>query len=118
MGDLTLIEKQRLFCQLAAKLIQQAAALGYECRFGEAYRTPEQAALNAEHGTGIKNSEHCKRLALDLLLDKDGVWLTDTEDYKPLGDWWEKQSELARWGGNFTSRADGNHFSLEDQGVA
>ena len=118
MAEPSLIEKQRLFCQLAAKLIQQAAALGYECRFGEAYRTPEQAALNAEHGTGIKNSEHCKRLALDLLLDKEGVWLTDLESYRPLGEWWKEQHELARWGGDFKTLSDANHFSIEDGGVA
>ena len=118
MADLSLIEKQRLFCQLAAKLILQSIEMGYQPRFGEAYRTPEQAALNAEHGTGIKNSEHCKRLALDLLLDKDGVWLTDLESYRPLGDWWKQQNELCRWGGDFHTLSDANHFSLEDQGVA
>ncbi|HLG97121.1 MAG TPA: M15 family metallopeptidase [Bryobacteraceae bacterium] len=116
--DLTLIEKQHLFCQLAANLILEAIALGYQPRFGEAYRTPEQAELDAQKGTGIKNSEHCKRLALDLILDKDGVWLTNSNDYKPLGEWWKQQHPLCRWGGDFQSNPDGNHFSLFDQGVA
>ena len=119
MADLTLIEKQRLFCQLAAKLILQAVEMGYQPRFGEAERTPEQAALDAAKGIGIKNSEHCKRLALDLLLDNSqGDYLTATEDYKPLGEWWKAQHPLCRWGGDFVSNPDGDHFSFIDGGVA
>lgn len=115
---MSLIELQRLFCRLAAELIQQAITMGYQPRLGEAWRTPEQAQWNAEHGTGIANSLHLERLALDLLLDNaDGEWLTKTDDYQPLGEWWEKQHELCCWGGRF-SRPDGNHFSLAYQGRA
>ena len=112
--------KQVAFAQLVAKLIQYIANQGYEVTLGEAYRTPEQAALNAQAGTGIKNSEHTKRLAIDLMLFKDGVYLTASADYKPFGDWWVEQStpecECA-WGGNFTHLQDGNHFSVADGGV-
>ncbi len=114
---MTLIEAQHTFCQLAARLIDQAVALGFTPRFGEAYRTPQQAAWDAAHGTGILNSVHCERLAIDLLLDKDGVYLTDSEAYRPLGEWWKKQHTLARFGGDFQSHPDGNHFSLEWNGV-
>lgn len=90
-------------------LIEFAYTSGYELTFGEAYRTPEQAALNAAKGTGIVNSLHNQRLAVDLNLFKDGVWLITTEAHKPLGEFWE--SIGGSWGGRF-SRPDGNHYSL------
>ena len=117
-AQLTLGEKQRLFAQLVGALLRQIVVLGYECTLGEAYRTPEQAALDAAKGIGIKNSEHCKRLAIDLNLFRAGVYLTASEDYKPIGDWWKTQHDLCRWGGDFVSNPDGNHFSMEDAGVS
>lgn len=116
---MALQDKQTLFAQLAAKLILHIFDSGYQCTLGEAYRTPQQAALDAQAGTGIKNSEHIKRLAIDLNLFKDGAYLTDSAEYKPFGDWWKAQSAdgcECCWGGDFT-RADGNHFSISDAGV-
>lgn len=110
---MTLRAKQSLFARHVGALIARAYALGYEITFGETYRTPEQAALNAKKGIGIKNSLHTQRLAIDLNLFKNGVWLKTTEHYEPLGLWWEQQHELARWGGRF---GDGDHFSFEHEG--
>lgn len=45
---MTLSEKQQLFTKLIAQLILWADEKGYRLTFGEAYRTPEQAALNAK----------------------------------------------------------------------
>lgn len=114
---MTLREKQSLFAAAVGLLIAQAYWDGYEITFGEAYRPPETAALYAEQGRGIKNSLHCSRLAVDLNLFRDGKYLTDTEDYRDLGEWWEELTPLARWGGNF-SRPDGNHFSFTHGGRA
>ena len=63
---MTLGEKQRLFTRLIGKLIEYAYGIGYELTFGDAYRSPEQAKLNAAAGKGIVNSLHCERLAIDL----------------------------------------------------
>jgi hypothetical protein len=63
---------------------------------------------------GHKNSCHKLKLARDLYLTRDGEYLTDTEDYRELGEWWEKQHDLCRWGGRF---ADGNHFSFWHNGM-
>ena len=87
-----LSEKQQLFTVMIASLIHFAQEKGYRLTFGEAYRTPEQAALNAKKGSGITNSAA----------------------YRPLGEYWE--SIGGSWGGRF-SKPDGNHFSLEHNGV-
>jgi hypothetical protein len=108
---MTLGEKQRKFTRMIADLIWWAYAHGFELTFAEAYRTPEQAALNAKAGKGISNSLHLDRLAVDFNLFKDGAFLTSTEDHRPLGEYWE--SIGGTWGGRFN---DGNHYSLEHGG--
>jgi hypothetical protein len=107
----TLSDKQRRFAQMASRLIDQAARKGYGVTFGEAYRTAEQAELNAKAGKGIKRSLHQDRLAIDLNLFKDGKYLATTEAHQPLGEWWE--SIGGTWGGRF---GDGNHYSLAHDG--
>lgn len=120
---MTLGEKQRLFVNLVGQLIQWAYANDYEFSFGECYRTPEQALLNQKAGKGISNSLHTKRLAIDLNLFADitpdgdeDIYATKSESYAALGAYWKKLHPLCRWGGDF-SKPDGNHFSLEHEGV-
>ncbi len=113
---LTLLQKQKIFAQLVSKLIREAVSRGYEITFGEAYRTPEQAALNAAKGIGIKNSLHTQRLAIDLNLFKENAFLVTTKDHQPLGEWWEAQSTdeyQCAWGGRF---GDANHYSIAHEG--
>jgi len=120
---MTLGDKQRLFCSLIAEFIVWCYANDYELTFGEAQRSQAQATANAAAGIGISNSLHLKRLAIDLNLflditvggDED-VYATDSAAYLPLGMKWESMNSLCRWGGRF-SRPDGNHFSLEHEGV-
>lgn len=107
---------QRKFPPLVALLIQWIYTQGLEVTFGEAWRTPEQAAWNAAHGKGIVHSLHCDRLAIDLNLFKDGVYLTDAESYKPLADYWKTLDPDACAGYDFASR-DADHFSLGLNGV-
>lgn len=109
-------DKQAEFSLMVAALITWAYEQDYEITLGEAYRTPEQAALNATTGSGIANSLHTKRLAIDLMLFRAGVYLTKSEEYKALGEKWKSLSPLNRWGGDF-SKPDGNHFSIEHEGV-
>jgi hypothetical protein len=115
-------EQQVMFAKLLPKLIEQAFALGFEVTMGECWRTPEQAAWNAAHGFGIAKSLHTERMAVDLLLFKDGVLLTASSDYQPLADWWKEQNPLACWGGDFKNsaglpRPDVYHFSLTWNGI-
>ena len=113
-GDLvtSLGERQRVFVYLVAKLIQFAYDHGYELSFGEAYRSPQEAARLAAAGLGITNSLHTDRLAIDLNLFKDRKLLERSEDYAALGTYWKTLHPLCSWGGDFTTRPDGNHFSV------
>lgn len=111
MGVTTLGQKQRKFTRMIADLIVHAYSIGYELTFAEAYRTPEQAALNAKAGKGISTSLHLDRLAVDFNLFRNGKYLTQTEDHRALGEYWE--SIGGTWGGRF---GDGNHYSLTHGG--
>lgn len=107
-----LSEKQFQFTKMTADLINWAYLNGYTLTYAEAYRSPLQAKENAAKGIGISNSLHTQRLAVDFNLFKDGVWLTRTEDHEQMGEYWE--SIGGTWGGRFH---DGNHYSLEYNGV-
>lgn len=120
---LTLGDKQRLFAELLGEFLVWLYKNDYEVSLGEAYRTPEQAAINAQKGGGIRNTLHTKRLAIDLnlfldasLASDEDIYQRDSAAYKPLGDYWKSLHPLCRWGGDF-SKSDGNHFSLEHEGV-
>jgi hypothetical protein len=109
---LTLRQKQSKFAILAAKLILRAVELGYEVTFGDAYRDPRlHGALGEKKGYGHPSSCHKLRLAIDLNLFKDGVYITDSAGHEELGQWWELQG--GAWGGRFN---DFNHYSLEHEG--
>ena len=104
---MSLVAKQHQFSLMVARLLIMADAMGYQVTLGEAWRTPEQAAIYAKAGKGIVHSRHIERIAIDLNLFRDGVLITDTEGHRPLGEWWETQGGI--WGGRF-KRPDGNHY--------
>ena len=109
---------QEQFAQSVAKLIEQAAVLGYGVTLGEAYRTPEQAALDASHGTGIVNSLHIQRLAIDLNFFKNGQYIRDGSQLADIGAWWKTLGPMYSWGGDFIHLKDSNHFSLSPDNKA
>lgn len=111
---MSLAEKQALFALNVAKLIVFINEKGFKCTFGEAFRTFEQAQIYAEQGKGIKNSLHCKRLAVDLnLFSPEGKYLEDSKDYVQFGKYWESLHGENR-SGCFFSKPDGNHFEMKN----
>lgn len=109
---MTLGQKQRKFTEMVGRLIAFAYSSGYELTFGDAYRDPRvHGAVGTTKSYSSANSLHKERLAIDFNLFKDGVYLTRSEDYGKLGEFWE--SIGGAWGGRFN---DGNHFSMEHQG--
>lgn len=113
---MTLRQKQSKFAAMLPALINKAIELGYEVTLGDAYRDPRlHGAVGEKKGYGHSKSCHKLRLAIDLnLFNKGGEFMQTTEDHRELGEWWEKQDPLARWGGRFN---DGNHYSFEHEGM-
>ena len=108
-------EKQELFARLLATLLNKAHELGFSVRIGDVFRDPRVFGKNGEKkGYGHSKSGHKQKLAIDMNLFKGGNFLQETEDHKELGEWWESQHELCRWGGRFN---DGNHYSIEHGGI-
>lgn len=95
-SSMSLRTRQSEFVQAVALLITFATGEGYELTFGDAW-------ARTDH---VPGSYHYRRLAIDLNLFRDGEYLTETEDYRVLGEYWE--SIGGTWGGRFR---DGNHFS-------
>ncbi len=102
---MSLISKQHQFTQAVSRLLQQADALGYQVTFGDAYRDPRCPY-------GHPTSLHKQRLAIDLNVFREGIYLTRGDQYADLGAYWEGIG--GTWGGRFN---DGNHFSFEHNGT-
>lgn len=110
-SKLSLRQARCEFTRLVARLIDKAILLGKVPALDEGMERLTPKDPTSDH---MKNSCHHVGLALDLILyDQAGNYLTKTEDYRRLGEWWETLHPLARWGGRFN---DGNHFSFEWEG--
>jgi hypothetical protein len=78
---------------------------------GELYRTAEMEAIYLREGkTKTMNSNHLKRLAIDLNFIRGGQLVSDKVTLQPYGDFWESLNPINRWGGNFTTILDTDHF--------
>ena len=93
-------EEQRAFSKALAQLILYAYEIGYEISMGNVWAK-----------TGHKvNSNHYIRLAADINLFKDGVYLTDGSGHDKLHDYWDTL------GGATRIDRDLNHYSFEHDG--
>lgn len=109
-------EKQSLFALNVSYLIKEIHDKGLSCTLGEAFRTAEQAKIYAIQGKGIIDSLHCERLAIDInLFASDGTYLTGKIYYEPFGAYWKKLCPNNRWGGDFDTRIDSNHFEMQNK---
>jgi hypothetical protein len=110
---MTLRQKQSKFARMVADLIIKAYEMGFEVTLGDAYRDPRvHGNMGERKSYSHPRSAHKVRLAIDLNLFKDGEFLEGSDDHRPLGEWWESQG--GTWGGRFS---DGNHYSVEHNGV-
>lgn len=118
-------DKQRRFALRFSEWLEWVYGQGFAVTFGEAYRTPEQAQLNAAKGTGITNSLHTLRLAIDVNLfrqNSTGGWEWCSKGTEPewqlVGAHWERMGGDMCWGGRFTGKSfDANHLSIAHNGV-
>ena len=88
-------DKRELFTKNIYLLLGRMYERGYAPRF------------DIEHENHMAGSLHYKGLAKDILLFKDGIYLSKTEDHKEFGEYWESLG--GSWGGRFS---DGNHYSM------
>ncbi len=95
-----LVTKQSKFAGMVAQLILFAHSTGLEVTFGEAWRPDEMQKIYFEKGLSeTLTNVHGKRLAIDLNIFFNGVWLTKGEDYRKMGEFWEMLG--GTWGGRF-----------------
>ena len=114
---MSLGKRQELFMRLLPRLIDKAHQLGFQLRGGDLFRDPRvHGYMGEKKSYSHKNSCHKLKLAIDLNLFKDGHFLQTTEAHQELGEWWEQQHDLCRWGGRF-SNPDGNHYSITYNGA-
>lgn len=111
---MSLGKEQEIFASQVALLINKAAELGFGVRLGEVWRPLEMQELYVKTGRSkTMNSQHIKKLAIDLNLIKDGR-LATREEIRPLGDWWEQLDFKNRWGGNWRGLVDSGKSSFID----
>lgn len=121
-------EKQSRFVKTVSMFIQKATEgveWPYSFTFGEAWRPENVAEMYETIGKGIKDSLHCKRLAIDLnafyyddYLDGSMEW--HIPHLEKLGKLWESLGEECAWGGRFKGKGvnkDYNHYSFQHNGV-
>jgi hypothetical protein len=136
MGEL--IAKQCTFASMIGNLFVWLTSQGYTYRLGDALRSTDklkvptgsdgfdddleysyQELLFYNKKSKLTHGKHNDRLALDLIIHKDGKQLIDTE-YRPIGEKWEIMG--GRWGGRFGVQKeeyatkigwDAGHFELD-----
>lgn len=130
-------DRQYQFVGLIGLFIVWMYEQGYTARFGDAWRSTDklyvptgepgldddeaysyQELLFYNKATKVTYGKHNDRLAIDLLIAKDGKDLI-AEEYRPLGEKWESLG--GKWGGRFGVKKteyakkvgwDSNHFEI------
>jgi hypothetical protein len=106
-------DKQSYFAyHLAHLIIWIYSHPGWEVTLGEGSIEPTRK----EH-LHMEGSLHRMKLAQDINLFINGQWIYDGSHpaWTTIGEHWEQQHKLARWGGRFN---DSNHFSFTHNGKA
>lgn len=107
-------EQEAFVVDVVCQLIPKAWELGFAVRFGEVQRMMEMQEIYVKTGRSkTLDSQHLKKLAIDLVLLIDGKVAT-REQIKPLGDYWESLNPKNRWGGNWRGLVDSGKSKFVD----
>lgn len=105
--------RQQAFTKHIAALITYAESQGLGLTFGEAWRSPETQAMYVAQGKSqTRNSRHIQRLAVDFNVFVNDTYCTDGAAYEPLGRYWCSLDTRNRWGGDWRTLKDYNHFEM------
>lgn len=108
---MSLVTEQAAFLLDVCKLVVYASDEGFQVTGGELFRTAEQQAIYVKTGKSkTMNSNHLKRLAIDLNFILAGELCYDKAKLQDIGNYWEKLSPKNSWGGNWNSFKDMPHF--------
>ena len=110
--NIPFVDRQQTFTTNVAKLILYINSKGYACTFGETLRTKEMAQIYARTGKGIVDSNHLYKLAVDLNLFKNGVYLSDAKEYRQFANYWLTLNPFNE-SGYFWKSVDANHFEMD-----
>lgn len=115
MSERTLGQLQREFSLCLAKLILHIYDSGYQVSMAEGYVADTDRKDGDYDGPHRHDGGHYKRIAQDLNVFKDGVWLSKGTEpiWRQLGKFWEAIHPDARW-----DPTDPNHFGLKHKGVS
>jgi len=99
---MSMVQEQAAFLLDACKLIAKATELGFTVTGGELYRTAEQQQIYVKTGRSkTMQSNHLRRLAIDLNFFKDGKLVYDVKTLAPVGEYWESLHPKNQWGGKW-----------------
>ena len=108
---MTLENQQQAFSLDVAKLILFIYNKNFSVIMGGAHRIKDHDCLK---GINIKNSQHAKHLAIDLIICSPLAFeLNTAKDYQPFGHYWEDLDPFNMWGGAF-ARGDIFHFERRE----
>lgn len=107
----TLRQQQSIFAKLIGQLLVWIYEQeGWAVTFADFYR--------GDHLGHATNSVHYIRLAADLNLFVNAVWMTtDCPEWRIIGAHWKTLDPACRWGGDW-KKGDFNHLSMEWGGTA
>jgi hypothetical protein len=108
---MNIVAEQNSFLRDVARLIEFCDNHGIMITGGELFRTNEQQALYFKEGRSkIKTSSHQKRLAIDINFFIKGELTYEHEDIQPYGEYWKSLNPNNRWGGDWGTFTDSDHF--------
>lgn len=95
-------KEQFIFLKNSLLLMDYAIKLGFILTYGEVSRTIEQQTIYFKSGKSkTMDSNHLRKMAIDLNFIKNGKLITDPEILLPIGKYWMSLHPKNRWGGDW-----------------
>ncbi len=113
-----LSDQQAIFTKNVVCLIYYLIdALGWKVVIGEVWRREvTQKWLFKKGWTKTLNSDHRHKLAVDLFVWIEGIFLDNAKENKEVmksaGDYWKELHPKNYWGGDYKKFVDINHFGM------